>query len=88
LAEKQILAYNVVRTIFGGCECIGNLQNYLKVLQSFGWMKIIVMGSFWGHTIWITIEEYDEALDRFYNALVKRVEASGNTLMIWIEVRE
>jgi hypothetical protein len=33
-------------------------------------------------------EEYDEALDRFYNALVKRVEASGDTLMIWIEVRE
>ena len=33
-------------------------------------------------------EEYDEALDRFYNALVKRVEASQDTLMIWIEVRE
>jgi hypothetical protein len=33
-------------------------------------------------------EEYDEALERFYNALVKQVEASGDTLMIWIEVRE
>lgn len=32
--------------------------------------------------------EYDKALDRFYNALVKRVEASEDTLMIWIEVRE
>ena len=32
--------------------------------------------------------EYDKALDRFYNALVKRIEASKDTLMIWIEVRE
>ena len=32
--------------------------------------------------------QYDKALDRFYNALVKRVEASEDTLMIWIEARE
>lgn len=32
--------------------------------------------------------QYDKALDRFYSALVKRVEASGDTLMIWIEAKE
>lgn len=32
--------------------------------------------------------QYDKALDRFYNSLVKRVEARDDKLMIWIEVKE